>query len=64
LFIILFLWGKGQTVHGALLVYSRGGCGKTACHLFTHLLVCISQAGLEPPSGSMGTLLFSRFKEV
>jgi hypothetical protein len=49
LFIIhfFFLWGRGQTVQGAMLVYPRGGCGDTMCRLFAHLLVCISQAGLE-----------------
>jgi hypothetical protein len=30
---------------GAMPVYPRGGCGSTTCHLFAHLLVCISQAG-------------------
>jgi hypothetical protein len=34
------LWGGDQTVQGALLVYPRGGCGNTSCHLFAHLLVC------------------------
>jgi hypothetical protein len=23
-----------------MLVYPRGGCGSTICHLFAHLLVC------------------------
>jgi hypothetical protein len=41
-----------------LLVYPRGSCGNNMCHLFAHLLVCISQAGLELDSGSMGALLF------
>jgi hypothetical protein len=43
-----------------MLVYARGGCGDTMCHLFAHLLVCISQAGLEPASGGAGSLLFSQ----
>jgi hypothetical protein len=48
LFIILFfLWGGGQSVQGAMLVYPRGGCGSTTCHLFAHLLVCVSHAGLS-----------------
>jgi hypothetical protein len=61
LFIIqFFLWGGCQSVQGAMLVYPRGGCGSTTCHLFAHLLVCISQAGLEPASGSTGALLVSQ----
>jgi hypothetical protein len=42
-----------------MLVYPRGGCGDTTCHLFAHLLVCIAQAGLEPASVSTGALLVS-----
>jgi hypothetical protein len=42
-----FLWGGGQSVQGDLLVYPRGGCGSTTCHLFAHLLVCVSHAGLS-----------------
>jgi hypothetical protein len=58
LFIILFsLWGGGQSVQRALLVYPSGDCGSTACHLFAHLLVCFSQAGLQPISGGTGALL-------
>jgi hypothetical protein len=34
------------------------------CHLFAHLLVCISQAGLELDSGSMGALLFPQCNVV
>jgi hypothetical protein len=61
LFIIqLFLWGGSQSVQGALLVYPRGGCGSTACCLFSYPLVCISQAGLELVSGGTGVLLFSQ----
>jgi hypothetical protein len=30
------------------------------CHLFAHLWVCVSQAGLEPRSGDRGSLLFSQ----
>jgi hypothetical protein len=56
----LFFEGQGLVCPGAILVYPRGGCGNTACHLFIHLLVCISQAGLEPVSGSTGALLFSQ----
>jgi hypothetical protein len=41
------------------MVYPRGGCGGTMCHLFAHLLVCISQADLELASGGAGTLLVS-----
>jgi hypothetical protein len=36
------------------------GCGSSECHLFAHLLVCVFQTGLEPVSGSMGTLLVSQ----
>jgi hypothetical protein len=43
---------------------SRGLCwfilgDKPACHLFAHLLVCISKGGLELESGGMGAFLFS-----
>jgi hypothetical protein len=38
-----FSQGWDQTVQGSMLVYPRGGCGDTACCLFAHLLVCISQ---------------------
>jgi hypothetical protein len=30
----------GQSVQGAMLVYPRGSCGNTTCHLFAHLMVC------------------------
>jgi hypothetical protein len=58
--VVLFFQGRGQSVQGAMVVYPRGSCGNTVCHLFPHLLVCISQAGLEPASGSTGALLFSQ----
>jgi hypothetical protein len=45
-------------------VYSRGGCGSTACCLFAHLFVCITKAGLEPESGSTGALLVSQCNMV
>jgi hypothetical protein len=63
LFIIqfFFLWGGVQSVQGAMLVYPRGGCGNAMCHLFAHLLVCVSQAGLELASGITGALLFSQW---
>jgi hypothetical protein len=57
---LFFLQGRDQTVQGATLVYPRDTCGNTACHLLAHLLVCISQAGLEPASGSVAPLLFSQ----
>jgi hypothetical protein len=61
LFSFFFLFAeRGSAYLGAMLVYPRGGCGNTVCRLFAHLLVCISQAGLEPASGSMGALLFSQ----
>jgi hypothetical protein len=63
-FCFVFFGDGGQTVQGAMLVYPRGSCGNTACHLFAHLLVCISQAGLEPPSGGTGALLFSQCNMV
>jgi hypothetical protein len=28
------------SAQGAMLVYPRGGCGNTMCHLLAHLLVC------------------------
>jgi hypothetical protein len=59
-FCVVFLQGGGHSVQGAMLVYPRGG--NTVCHLFAHLLVCISQAGLEPVSGGTGALLFSQCK--
>jgi hypothetical protein len=41
LFVIqFFLQGRAQSVQGAMLVYPKGGCGNTMCHLFVHLLVC------------------------
>jgi hypothetical protein len=52
--------GEGQSVQGAMLIYPRGGCGNIMCHLFTNLVVCISQAGLKPVSGGTGALLFSQ----
>jgi hypothetical protein len=39
-FCLFVLRGRGQSVQGALLIYPRGGCGITVCHLFAHLLVC------------------------
>jgi hypothetical protein len=42
---VFFPQGRSRTVQGAMLVYPRGGCGDTTCHLFAHLLVCVSQAG-------------------
>jgi hypothetical protein len=59
-FFFFFLWDMGQSVQGAMLVYPRGSCGDTTCCLFAHLLVCISQTGLEPASGGTGALLFSQ----
>jgi hypothetical protein len=65
LFIIqFFLMGKGQSVQGPMLAYPRGSCGNTTYCLFAHLLVCISQAGLEPASGGTGALLFSQCNAV
>jgi hypothetical protein len=58
--LLFFLQGGDQSVQRALLAYPRGGCGSTACCLFAHLLVCISQAGLELVSGGMGALLVSQ----
>jgi hypothetical protein len=49
---------QGQSIQGAVQVYPRGSCGSTACHLFAHLLFCISQAGLVPVSGSVRALHF------
>jgi hypothetical protein len=59
----VFLWGWGQSVP-VMLVYPRGGCGNIACHLFAHLLVCVSQADLELVSGGMGALRFSQCNVV
>jgi hypothetical protein len=64
LFIIqfFFLTGQRQSVQGTMLVYPKGSCGNThiSCCLFAHLLVCVSQAGLELASGGTGALLFSQ----
>jgi hypothetical protein len=49
-----------KSAQGATLVYPMGGCGSIACRLFAHLLVCVSQAGLELVSGGVGALLFSQ----
>jgi hypothetical protein len=57
-FWFFFLRGGGQSVQGTMLVYSRGGHGSTVCYLFAHLLVCVSQAGLELVSGGVGALGF------
>jgi hypothetical protein len=67
LFIIevFFFWGVGgKSVQGPMLVYPRDSCGNTICCLFAYLLICISQAGLELASGSMGALLFSQCSVV
>jgi hypothetical protein len=65
LFIIqVFLWGGVQSVQGAMLVLPRGSCGNTTCYLFAHLLVCVSQAALEPASGGAGAFLFSQCNVV
>jgi hypothetical protein len=45
LIIQFFLWDGGQSVQGTRLIYPRGGCRSTTCHLFAQLLVCVSQAG-------------------
>jgi hypothetical protein len=41
-YYFFFLQGRGQSVQGAMLAYSRDSCGNTTCCLFGHLLVCIS----------------------
>jgi hypothetical protein len=62
LFSFFFLTGQRQSVQGTMLVYPKGSCGNThiSCCLFAHLLVCVSQAGLELASGGTGALLFSQ----
>jgi hypothetical protein len=57
---LFFFAGEGQSVQVAMLVYPGGSCGNTMRHLFAHLLVCISQAGLELASGGIGALLLSQ----
>jgi hypothetical protein len=59
-FSFFFLWGTDQSDQGAMLVCSRGIRRNIACHLFAHLLVCVSQAGLEPVSDGVCALLFSQ----
>jgi hypothetical protein len=63
-FVFCFLPGRTQSVQGVMLVYPRSGCGSTTCHLFAHLLVCISQADLELGFGSTGALLVSQCNVV
>jgi hypothetical protein len=47
------------------LCFPRDGCGSTTCCLSTHLLVHISQVGLElVASGSIEALLFSQCNVV
>jgi hypothetical protein len=58
------LRGRGQSIQGTMLVYPRCSCGKSTCCLFAHLLVLMSQAGLELAPGSMGALLFSHCNTV
>jgi hypothetical protein len=59
-FWLIFLQDRESVCLGAVLVYPRGGCGSTTGHLFAYLLICISQAGLELASGSIGALLISQ----
>jgi hypothetical protein len=42
-----------------MLIFPRGGCGSTVCHLFAHLLVC--QVLKELVLGVTGALLVSRY---
>jgi hypothetical protein len=57
---VVFGRSWGQSVQGAMLVYPRSGCGSTTCCLFAHLLVCVSQARLEPTPGGRGDPLVSQ----
>jgi hypothetical protein len=54
----LLLQGRDWSVYMVTLVYPRGGCANAVCCLLAHLLVCVSQAGLELVSGSVAALLF------
>jgi hypothetical protein len=63
-FFAFIFAGGGQSVQWSMLVYPRGSCGNTACHLFALLLVHISQADLALSSGSAGALLFSQCNVV
>jgi hypothetical protein len=47
---------------GWLCWFSPGVAVGASCHLFAHLLVCGSQAGLEPAFGGEGALLLSQCK--
>jgi hypothetical protein len=61
LFIIQYFFFRAEvSLPRGYAGLSRGTCGNTACCLFVHLLVCISQAGVEPASGNAGALLFSQ----
>jgi hypothetical protein len=63
-FVLFFCGVGGHSVQGAMLVYPRSGCGNITFRLFAHLLVWVSQAGLELASGSMGALLVSQCNMV
>jgi hypothetical protein len=41
----LFSLGWGQSVQGAILIWPRVVCGRTACHL-AHLVLCVFPNGL------------------
>jgi hypothetical protein len=62
LFIQFFFFcgAGGQSVQGAMLVYPRCGWGNTDAWCLPVGLPNVSQAGLEPASGSMVALLFSQ----
>jgi hypothetical protein len=42
--------GQSSVCPWAMLVYLKGSCGNTTCHLFSHQLFCVFKAGLEPAS--------------
>jgi hypothetical protein len=63
-YYLFFFVGWGSVCPGAMLVYPRGACGSIMCHLFAHLFVCVSHAGLELASGSTGALLVSQCNVV
>jgi hypothetical protein len=50
----------GSVCPGGYVFYPRGGCGITTCCLSAHVLVWVSQTGLELASGGEGALLFSQ----
>jgi hypothetical protein len=39
-FVCVYVLGRYMSVQGTMLVYAKGSCGNTACHVFAYFLVC------------------------